>query len=124
MMEKLLCVFVLTLSGVALHAYKPIQQWMIFKGNYSLINNKVGMNKNLFGSDVVTVVAADAKGNVYLAVSNVGLLLFDGQNLKKLALPKTSIAATVPILSLAMDSKDVLWIGTSEGLVKYDNGMG
>jgi ligand-binding sensor domain-containing protein len=120
MMKKLLCLFILALSGMTLHAYKPIQQWMIFKGNYSFMNNKVDMNKNLSGSDAVTAIAADAKGNVYLAVSNVGLMLFDGQNLKKLASPKGSFAATAPILSLAMDSKDVLWIGTSEGLVKYD----
>ena len=119
-MKKLLCFLVLVLSGTALHAYKPIQQWMIFKGNYSFIDNKVDMNKNLSGSDAVTAVAADTKGNVYLAVHGAGLFMFDGQNLMKPNLPKESFAATAQILSLAMDSKDILWVGTSEGLVKYD----
>lgn len=119
-MKSILSFLFLTLLCSGVHAYSSIHQWMVFKGNYSFVENKVNMNSNLSGSESVTAIVADKNGNTYLAVSGVGLRVFDDKKISVVNTPKESFATKGEILSLAIDSNGVLWIGTTEGLVQYD----
>jgi ligand-binding sensor domain-containing protein len=119
-MKKNLCFIILLLATITGHAYDPIQQWMLFRSNYSYVNNKVDMSSNLGGNESVNAIAQDGNGNIYLATSGSGLRMFDGKKLLVPALPKESYALRAEILSLAVDSKNTLWVGTSEGLAKFD----
>jgi ligand-binding sensor domain-containing protein len=101
-------------------AYQPLNQWMLFTGGYSYMNKKVDMTTNLSGSEAVNAIAEDKDGNIWMAVAGKGLRMFDGKKLLAPKLPKESFIANAEVLSLAFDSKNILWVGTSEGLVKYD----
>ncbi|HTN44936.1 MAG TPA: two-component regulator propeller domain-containing protein [Flavipsychrobacter sp.] len=117
-MKKIILFLCLFAGFQTAEAYESIMQWMVFRSNYSFLENKVDMSKNL-GSDGVNAMAEDGNGNIYMAVNGGGLRMFDGKKLSTPRLPKESFA-NQEILCLAVDSKNTLWIGTAEGLVKFD----
>jgi ligand-binding sensor domain-containing protein len=100
-------------------AYDPINQWMLFNGSYTFDGSRVNSGMSL-GSNAVNAMTQDAAGNIWFGVSGKGLRMWDGKKLTDPKAPKDSYAMTAEVLSIATDSKGVVWLGTSEGLVKYD----
>jgi ligand-binding sensor domain-containing protein len=111
----------LLLAGSRVFAYDPLYQWLVFNGQYSYVGDKVNSNMNL-GSNDVHAIAKDASGNIWFATTGKGVKMWDGQKLVDLKAPKDSYVMTAEILSLAVDSKGTAWVGTSEGLSKYEGG--
>lgn len=118
---KKLCLLIALLAG-SIHSFgfgDPLYQWMGFAGNYTFMNDKADMNNNL-GNDAVNAVVQDKNGTIWIAVTGKGLKMFDGKKLSEPKVPKESYVRSADVLCLAVDSKNTLWIGTGDGLVKYD----
>ncbi|MES2702008.1 MAG: two-component regulator propeller domain-containing protein [Bacteroidota bacterium] len=118
----LFALLLVSLAQPAIAGYQPISLWMLFAGDYSYIDNVVNRKVNLGGGQAVTAVAEQANGNMVIAVADKGLFVFDGKSLQLLKMPDESFAAMGDIISLACDSKNILWIGTTKGLAKYEGG--
>ena len=119
-MKKLCLIFVL-LAG-SFHSFgfgDPMYQWTAFTSGYTFMNDKADMNMNL-GSDAVNAMIQDRNGNTWIAVTGKGLKMFDGKKLSEPKVPKESYIRSGDVLCLAIDSKNTLWAGTTDGLVKYD----
>ena len=101
--------------------YNSIYSWMVFTPTYSFVNNKLDMNNNLGGSsNGLNAIVQDNNGITYFATTGQGLRMFDGKKLSQVKVPKESYANSSDVLCMAVDSKNTLWLGTAEGLVKYD----
>ncbi len=103
-------------------AYEPYSQWMIFAGNYAFLDNKITKKINFSGGQDVTAMVEQANGNHVFGVAGVGLFIYDGKKMEQLKTPSDCFANYSDIISLATDSKNTLWIGTAQGLVKYEGG--
>src|SRR6187402_3442668 len=112
-------IVLLLITTVRAFAYDPINQWMVFNGNYTFDGAKVASGMNL-GSNAVNAMTKDASGNIWMAITGKGVRMWDGKKLTDLKAPKESYAMTAEVLSIAVDSKGVVWVGTSEGLANWD----
>lgn len=100
--------------------YESVGQWKVFSGNYSFFDNKAYPKMNFDGGQEVVGTVELSNGNVAYAVQGQGVFIFDGKAMQHLKLPADCYAANSEITAFAGDSKDVLWIGTSTGLVKVE----
>ena len=121
-MKKIILSFLcLTLMGQAKAEFNPIAQWQLFAGDYAFIDNAVNKKINFGGGQDVTAIADDPNGHKIFAVANKGIFLFDGKQMQALKMPANFFDAHTQIISLACDSKNTIWIGTTSGLMKFEN---
>lgn len=120
-MKKNLLIILLLASTVPCGAfgYDAINKWMLFTAGYTFLNDKTDMGNNV-GSDNINAIAQDRNGNIWMAPAGRGLRMFDGKKITEVKIPKESFARNADVLCMAIDSKNNVWLGTGEGLVKYD----
>lgn len=120
---KKYCIAFLLLVSSAVSAFAvadPFSQWQLFTGGYAYLNNTYDKKINFDGGGQVTATVLMPNGNRAFAAAGKGLFIFDGKQMKEQKMPVDCFAATADIISLAVDSKNLLWIGTTQGLVTYD----
>lgn len=120
---KKYCLIALVLFGSlrsSAFGYDAINNWILFTGSYQFMNDRLDVGSNLGGSDRINAMAEDGNGNIWMAVGGKGLRMFDGKKITDIKIPKESFARNAEILSMAIDSKNTVWVGTSKGLVKFD----
>ncbi len=71
-------------------------------------------------TSTITTIARTNDGTIWLG-SELGLIALDGVNVRRYTINNTPELPTDAIESL-VTAGDVLWIGTSRGLVRYDDG--
>ena len=64
---------------------------------------------------LVLSMAADSKGNVYLGTYREGVVIYDGQRVRRLSTYNSRLPHNM-VTALLCDSRDRLWVGTGEGL--------
>jgi ligand-binding sensor domain-containing protein len=101
-------------------SYEPFSQWMLFNGDFGYIDNKVMKGVNFGGATDVVGVVMQSNGNTVFAVVGKGLYSFDGKKMSQIRMDRDCYAASSDITTIAGDSKNNVWIGTEQGLVKYD----
>ncbi len=75
-------------------------------------------NKESITNNDVRAIAQDKKGDIWVGTYGGGLNRFDPKS-EKFTAVKQEIASDI-IFCLRVDANGILWIGTSEGLTKYD----
>lgn len=83
----------------------------LYSQNYNFINFNI--DEGLNSSQIFSIVEAQS-GHLYLATSGSGLALFDGKNFTYIT-ARDGLAGNT-INKLFIDSKNKLWVGTSNGL--------
>ncbi len=121
-MKKNLILFCLLVFGLqdAFAVYSPLAKWMLFNGSTVFNNNILDKDANFGGANEVTAIAEDNAGNKIFGVAGKGIFKYDGKKMLMLKMPKDCYAATSDIISLACDSKNIIWVGTAQGLVKCE----
>ncbi len=103
-------------------AFEPFAKWMLFTADFSYIDNVVNKKIHFDGGQEVTAVVEDNAGKKIIAVAGKGVFVFDGKQMQLQKMPADCFAATADIISMACDSKNTIWIGTTAGLVKFEGG--
>jgi len=75
------------------------------------------VNANKLTSDIVYCIASDKRGHIYLG-TNYGLSIYDGKKFKEVYAEDEKLNR---IFCALIDGDDV-WVGTQDGVVKYENG--
>lgn len=119
-MKRCTLVLVLLVAVLQSQAYDPIYQWMLITKDYSYLNNALDETTRLPASNGINDMVEDNNGLIWLGIDHAGVRTFDGKKLKDPKYPNDCFVAKGIVLSLACDSKNNIWIGTSLGLVKYD----
>ncbi|MGE5297025.1 MAG: two-component regulator propeller domain-containing protein, partial [Solirubrobacterales bacterium] len=65
---------------------------------------------------IVMSIAADTKGNVYLGTYREGVLIYNGQGLRRLDTYNSHLPHNM-VTALLCDGQNRLWVGTGEGLL-------
>lgn len=87
----------------------------LYDGNaFTIIGTQDGLVDNY-----VKAIGQDKDGNLYFGTYDYGLSIFDGQDWSWQG-ESTDNLPDDNIYCIFRDSKDILWIGTYDGLVKYD----
>ncbi len=116
-----LALFVITALNVSASiTYESMGQWKLFCGNYSFFDNKAYPKMNFDGAQEAVGSVELSNGNVAFAVQGKGIFIFDGKTLQVAKMPADCYAVKAEITTMAADSKDVIWMGTSVGLVKFE----
>ena len=91
--------------------------------NYNF--NHISIDQRLPGANIHCIFQ-DEKGLIWLCVESIGLCRYDGKNYKvfsSINTDSTSLSDNFP-LCIAEDKDGILWIGTTNGLNKFDRGKG
>lgn len=121
-MRKFCIALTVLIAGAlnALAAATPFSQWMLFTGEYAYMDNTLNKKVNFGGASQVTATALMPNGYRLFALAGKGLFVWDGKQMMEQKMPVDCFAAQADIISLAVDSKNQVWIGTAQGLVTYD----
>jgi ligand-binding sensor domain-containing protein len=121
-MKKTLTLFLMLSVFVQAKAeFQSVAQWKLFTGDYAFLENNVDKSINFLGAYEVAAFTENNVGNVIFAVNGKGIFIYDGKTMQNPKMPKECYASLAPITSLACDSKNTIWIGTTLGLVSFQN---
>lgn len=76
-------------------------------------------NYALVSGAIPNGIASDKKGNLWISANNVGAYCYDGVNFKQYG-PGNSGIVSIHSTDVCVDSNDVVWISSSEGLSRFD----